>query len=71
MPAYFVIELDIQDFAGFDEYARAVFGLLPKYGVSSCTNLFAPSLSSEENREHPQLCTTTASQGSRGAGVCE
>jgi len=33
MPAYFVIELDIQDAAGFDEYARAVFGLLPKYGA--------------------------------------
>ena len=33
MPAYFVIELDIQDPAGFDEYASAVFRLLPKYGA--------------------------------------
>ena len=33
MPAYFVIGLDIHDEAGFDEYARAVFGLLPKFGA--------------------------------------
>lgn len=32
MPAYFVIDLDIHDAAGFDEYARAVSGVLQKYG---------------------------------------
>lgn len=33
MPAYFVIELDIHDPGGFDEYARAVSGLLPMFGA--------------------------------------
>jgi len=32
MPAYFVIDLDIHDTAGFDEYARAVSRVLEKYG---------------------------------------
>lgn len=32
MPAYFVIDLDIHDAAGFDEYARLVSPLLEKYG---------------------------------------
>ncbi len=32
MPAYFVIDLDIHDPSGFDEYARAVSRVLEKYG---------------------------------------
>jgi uncharacterized protein (DUF1330 family) len=31
MPAYFVIDLDIHDAGGFDEYARAVSPILQKY----------------------------------------
>jgi uncharacterized protein (DUF1330 family) len=32
VPAYFVIDLDVHDAAGFDEYARSVSGLLEKFG---------------------------------------
>jgi len=32
MPAYFVIDLDIHDAPGFEEYARAVSGVIQKYG---------------------------------------
>ena len=31
MPAYFVIDVDVHDPAGFDAYARAVAAILPKY----------------------------------------
>ena len=32
MPAYLVIDLDIHDTAGFDDYARAVAPVLEKHG---------------------------------------
>ncbi len=32
MGAYFVIDLDVHDAAGFDEYVRVVSGVIEKYG---------------------------------------
>jgi len=35
MLAYFVIDLDVHDAAGFDEYVRVVSGVIEKYGGRS------------------------------------
>lgn len=32
MPAYFVVDLDVHDAAGFEEYRRRVDGMIERYG---------------------------------------
>lgn len=32
MAAYFIVDLDVHDAAGFDEYVRVVSGVIEKYG---------------------------------------
>jgi uncharacterized protein (DUF1330 family) len=65
MPAYLVIDLDIHDVAVFDEYARAVSGILEHHGGRYLVRRRAVDVL--EGDWHPKQLTVIEFQGTAHA----